>query len=324
MGSTFQRTVVATRALCPLRVVAHSPRTNTPPPPPCLPPLARSPLAVAHLRLLGLSPFAAAAASAFAARASREASAGSSTASAAHFPHVSAWLAEVAAAAEGGDSAACAYTASALRPPSPWQRGCPDIVPGLTAAPLWWPTLPDAPAGAAPEVPLPRPHPPPPLLAFLARAAHEVDALVAELRAYRAGLGPATAGTSHGPAAGAFRPYAGPGGRSGVDSGAWNVLYLQLHNVDCSAAGDALPRAAALVAAAPRPYGHALVSSLAPRTHITAHTGPTNRKLRIQLPLYVPETPTGAAAGGGPCRLRVGPATVTLHHGTKGGGLGVC
>jgi aspartate beta-hydroxylase len=40
---------------------------------------------------------------------------------------------------------------------------------------------------------------------------------------------------------------------------------------------------------------------------VTAHTGPTNKKLRIQLPLIVPE--------GGACRLRAGEAVVEHEEG---------
>jgi hypothetical protein len=35
----------------------------------------------------------------------------------------------------------------------------------------------------------------------------------------------------------------------------------------------------------PRLYGHAFFSALAPGTHITKHHGPTNKKLRLHLPL---------------------------------------
>ena len=66
--------------------------------------------------------------------------------------------------------------------------------------------------------------------------------------------------------------------------------------------------------AAPRPlaalrrrYNHALFSATAPGTHITKHNGPTNKKLRVQLPLIVPE--------GDGCRLRVGDETHVLREG---------
>ena len=36
-------------------------------------------------------------------------------------------------------------------------------------------------------------------------------------------------------------------------------------------------------------YGHAFFSALAPNSHVKRHFGPTNKKLRVQLPLIVPE-----------------------------------
>lgn len=41
----------------------------------------------------------------------------------------------------------------------------------------------------------------------------------------------------------------------------------------------------------PHQYNHALFSALAPDTHVSAHYGPTNKKLRCHLPLVVPTRP---------------------------------
>jgi len=48
-----------------------------------------------------------------------------------------------------------------------------------------------------------------------------------------------------------------------------------------------------------------MFSALAPGTHIRKHNGPTNKKLRVHLPLVVPDG----------CRLRVGDTTVAVEAG---------
>jgi aspartate beta-hydroxylase len=37
-------------------------------------------------------------------------------------------------------------------------------------------------------------------------------------------------------------------------------------------------------------YKHSLISALAPGTHITPHNGPTNKKLRVHIPIVVPDS----------------------------------
>lgn len=57
----------------------------------------------------------------------------------------------------------------------------------------------------------------------------------------------------------------------------------------------------------PRQYNHALFSALAPNTHVTAHYGPTNKKLRCHLPLVVPDSDL--------CSITVHGQTVNLKEG---------
>lgn len=93
----------------------------------------------------------------------------------------------------------------------------------------------------------------------------------------------------------------------GHDRGDWNVYYLHLHSADF---GDNLarcPRTAAAIDKIPFQYKHCFFSALAPGTHIPAHTGPANKKLRLHLPLVVPP---GDAA-----RIRVGPRTEPFREG---------
>jgi aspartate beta-hydroxylase len=175
-----------------------------------------------------------------------------------------------------------------------FQKYCPELVPGLRSQPLW-----------APED---SPH-----LAWvreLERAAPEIRRELLALRdggaigfqAYRA---PAW---SDGTPADEDRPD-GAGERrvasKGSDRGDWNVYYLSLHTFDCSENRARCPATCSVLDAMPRRYEHELFSSLAPGTHVTAHTGPTNKKLRVQLPLLVPSA--------GSCRLRVGDC-VAVHE----------
>eukprot|EP00635_Sarcinochrysidales_sp_CCMP3193_P009579 CAMPEP_0118900900 /NCGR_PEP_ID=MMETSP1166-20130328/6824_1 /TAXON_ID=1104430 /ORGANISM="Chrysoreinhardia sp, Strain CCMP3193" /LENGTH=400 /DNA_ID=CAMNT_0006840055 /DNA_START=39 /DNA_END=1237 /DNA_ORIENTATION=+ len=103
-----------------------------------------------------------------------------------------------------------------------------------------------------------------------------------------------------------FQPYRSPSGKS-TDAGAWNVYYLDLHSCDVEANRRRCPATVDLLDAVPRKYGHAFFSATAPKTHITPHHGPTNKKLRCQLPLVCPS--------GGSCRLRVHDETVDLREG---------
>jgi aspartate beta-hydroxylase len=60
----------------------------------------------------------------------------------------------------------------------------------------------------------------------------------------------------------------------------------------------------------PRNYEHSFLSALAPTTHVWPHHGPTNKKLRCQLPLLVPPTDEGCHSW-----LRVNDQLVRLEEG---------
>jgi hypothetical protein len=100
---------------------------------------------------------------------------------------------------------------------------------------------------------------------------------------------------------------AAPSVALGTDRGDWNVYYLHLHNADYEANRARCPVTTATLAGVPRSYQHAFFSAVAPGTHITPHTGPTNKKLRCHLPLLVPP--------GGLSRIRVGDETVVFEEG---------
>ena len=197
-------------------------------------------------------------------------------------------------------------------PLSAWQRGCPEVVPGLRASAVWFSESMWLVAEPASD-----------LVTYVAALEREFESIRDEVLAlrgsdsfqeYRApswtASSQATSGALDGPGgagSGAAPPRLGVPGTS---SGSWNVAYLSLHNApeQCEEALRRCPRTAAIVASAPRTYGHALLSALAPGTHIRAHVGSSNKKLRIHLPLVVP-------GGPGECTLTVGGATLALQAG---------
>ncbi|CAM9402185.1 unnamed protein product, partial [Phaeothamnion confervicola] len=175
--------------------------------------------------------------------------------------HARAWLVRQLNATGNGGS-------GTRLPPgaSPWQRGCPDLVPGLTARPFWD-------AGSLPWI-------------------RDFEAAFPAIRRELLGLR----------GCGGFQPYRAPSwtsarpaadgvGHLSHDGGDWSIYYLYLHNVDFSENRARCPvTCTALEALLPagQNYCHAFFSALAPGTHITKHWGPTNKKLRLHLPLVVP------------------------------------
>lgn len=88
------------------------------------------------------------------------------------------------------------------------------------------------------------------------------------------------------------------GGKNTNDEGDWNVYYLYLHNLDFEENRLKCPVTSSLIDKIKSQYHHAFFSALAPGTHVLPHNGPTNKKLRFQLPIFIP--PHGS------CSLRVG------------------
>ncbi len=173
------------------------------------------------------------------------------------------------------------------------QKGCPEIIPGLQARPEWdaaavpglqdwvnelW--LPNRAAILGEVVALRKPS-----------VEEGMPAHIAGFQEYRA---PSWAGTVPPAALPTRDETSEPAtaraalGDSSTASGTWNVYYLDLHNVDTSENRARCPVLSRVVDALPCQYGHAFLSAMAPGTHITPHHGPTNKKLRIQLPLALP------------------------------------
>ncbi|KAJ1420462.1 hypothetical protein B484DRAFT_453109 [Ochromonadaceae sp. CCMP2298] len=84
-------------------------------------------------------------------------------------------------------------------------------------------------------------------------------------------------------------------GLEATDKGQWNVCYFYLHGMDFGDNLSRCPMTRRAIEAVPRHYHHALFSSLAPDTHVKPHCGPTNKKLRCHLPIFVP--PSSAVPG---------------------------
>lgn len=94
-----------------------------------------------------------------------------------------------------------------------------------------------------------------------------------------------------------FQPYRGPSwisqnkakdgvGYESIDSGSWNVYYLFLHDIKFDSNIEQCQKTVDIIEKlVPRQYNHAFFSAMNPGTHIMKHHGPTNKKLRLHIPL---------------------------------------
>ncbi|EKX52170.1 hypothetical protein GUITHDRAFT_102072 [Guillardia theta CCMP2712] len=147
-------------------------------------------------------------------------------------------------------------------PASRWQKGCPDLVPGLRALPFWDRGMPE--------------------MGWVREIEDHFEDVKEELLNLRGKKG--------------FQPFRQPKwstklasddvGAVSHDKGDWNVFYLFLHNEKFEENCAKCPKTVELIERiAPRQYKHAFFSALNPGTHVIAHTGPTNKKLRCHLPV---------------------------------------
>jgi aspartate beta-hydroxylase len=75
-------------------------------------------------------------------------------------------------------------------------------------------------------------------------------------------------------------------GNESIDSGQWNVFYLELHNMKFDYNCEKVPIIMEMIDKyIPNNYHHAFISALTKDSHIMKHYGPTNKKLRFHLPL---------------------------------------
>jgi len=165
---------------------------------------------------------------------------------------------------------------------SKWQLGCPDLVPHLRSKAFWTPEEVDA-------LELER---------SFKNILQELESMKGKpiVQPYRS---PTWANPDLKAADGV--------GSEGNSSGDWNVLYLFLHNLDFKENLDLFPQTVDAINSIPNWYCHAFFSVLSPNTHIEKHHGPTNKKLRVHVPLVVPE--------GGVSGIRVGDETIIFEKG---------
>lgn len=91
-----------------------------------------------------------------------------------------------------------------------------------------------------------------------------------------------------------------------VDHGGWGMFKLCQNGLLIESNCRVCPATTELLMRVPRYTGTVGFSVLAPRTHLKAHCGPTNARLRCHVPLLVPDG----------CRIRVGQDTRTWVPGT--------
>lgn len=93
--------------------------------------------------------------------------------------------------------------------------------------------------------------------------------------------------------------------RGFTGTGAWAGAYLWVHGRPVEETCSLCPRLAEFLASTPgaTEFGTAFLSALSAGSHVTPHCGSTNAKLRVQLPIVVPES----------CYLRVGQQELQLQ-----------
>jgi aspartate beta-hydroxylase len=133
------------------------------------------------------------------------------------------------------------------------RKGCPQVIPDLRAQPFWDTSL----------------------FPWVTQLESHIDEIRDEvLQLNKSLLG--------------FQKYRSADQSETTDSGHWHVCYLSLHGMDFSDNANSCPQTMKIIKSIPRFYHHALFSALDKSTHVTAHYGPTNKKLRCFLPLFVP------------------------------------
>lgn len=197
---------------------------------------------------------------------------------------------------------------TALYHPALGQRGCAEIIPHLSASPVW--SLQKLEARSREEAlstgQQVRHHT---LARFMERLQLPQQVLVIkqELLAFVQANGLKS-----------FKQYQKPGlrlaGQKPTHQGTWGVAYLLLHNVDTSQTRAYFKHTLALLhTLGSRLYPHCFFSVVEAESRIHEHNGPTNKKLRFHLPLIVPEASTGVNAlvvGAEECVIREGEVLV--------------
>lgn len=159
-----------------------------------------------------------------------------------------------------------------ISPPTESQKGCFDIIPNLTAKPIW--------------------------------DKHEfefVSDLENNFKVIQNELLSLIDNKSNG-----FQAYKNANDMGATDKGHWNVFYFFLHHLSFKQNMNEFPKTMDIINNVNKLFDHSLISCLSPDSHIIPHNGPTNKKLRVYLPLLLEQDSN---------ILNVGHETINLKHG---------
>ena len=143
-----------------------------------------------------------------------------------------------------------------IEPPTEAQKGCFDIIPNLTAKPVWDKQQ----------------------FEFVSRLENNFDTIYNELIALK------NSNKTDG-----FQQYKNANDMGATDTGHWNVFYFFLHDLLFKENMQKFPKTMDIInnINTPKLFHHALLSCLSPDSHIIPHNGPTNKKLRVYLPILL-------------------------------------
>eukprot|EP01059_Diplonema_ambulator_P008597 TRINITY_DN18258_c0_g2_i1.p1 TRINITY_DN18258_c0_g2~~TRINITY_DN18258_c0_g2_i1.p1 ORF type:complete len:364 (+),score=37.01 TRINITY_DN18258_c0_g2_i1:192-1283(+) len=190
------------------------------------------------------------------------------------YPHVGPWL-------------RAHVTGTGKRKPSIGQKGCADVIPSLTAKGYWDPADIGVPQGLISDIAATA-------LADLS-AVHHAQNDTEPFQPYRNPLDMCEPGSE-----------ADDLGAKATTEGHWNVSYIDLGKDATNAGRRYFGRTLEKIEnGVQRRFGHTFMSCLSPRTVVRPHYGPTNKKLRVYLPIVTT----------GDCGLRVDNVSRLLSQG---------
>lgn len=159
--------------------------------------------------------------------------------------------------------------------PTSGQKGCFDIIPHLTAKPIWDKKKFD----------------------FVQELENNYNIIKDEL------LNLKNENKTNG-----FQQYKNSNDLGATDIGHWNVFYFILHHLEFAENIAKFPKTMDIINNINEPtlFKHSLISCLSPNSHIIGHNGPTNKKLRVYFPILLEENSN---------ILRIDQETITLKEG---------
>ena len=149
-------------------------------------------------------------------------------------------------------------TMKRIEPENELQKGCFDIIPGLTGNPIWNKDK----------------------FGFIERLENEYNIIRDEL------MGLINDNNSNG-----YQNYKNSNDMGSTDKGHWNVYYFYLNSMVYYENIKHFPNTMNIIDSINnyeyRLFNHALISCLSGDSHITKHNGPTNKKLRVYMPILM-------------------------------------